>query len=190
MGKLKLKNEKSTIISFIVVSMLIFILSFIFLVVSLGKEELGGTLLCCMLAFISAYATIVFIGRIIRYSRITKIQTCILDDNMASLEQISQNIKFGVKTIKKDIKFMIDCGYLSGYKLYEDKIVNVEQEKQKLEEIRKQTLLSMANANTNKTTQQNKKRITSDKCPNCGAAVTFVSGEADCPYCGNSLNEE
>lgn len=196
MGKAKLKNEKATMISLILISSVVFILSFIFLVVSTKKEELGGTLLCAMLAFISGYAVSVFILRIIRYSRITKIQSLILDESYAKLEDISSKIKVSLKTTHKDVKFLIDNGYLDGYRLYEDKVVNIKLEQQRIDELKKNAYLNyQKNVQAEKTatkeqSKPKKKRITSDKCPNCGASVTFVGGEANCPYCGNDLNEE
>lgn len=194
MGKAKLNNEKNVMYSFIFVSMVIFIISVIFFTISLKKEELGGLLITSMLVFMSAYALFVFIGKTIRYNRITKIQNAIYEEKLLTIKELKDRFTFPDKVLIKDLEFMLKNGYLGNLKYYNGKFVDQKEEEQKAAQVKdeiiryKEELKKQVEA-AHAANKQKRKRIVSEKCPNCGAKVEFVDGSAECPYCGNSLNK-
>ena len=194
MGKEKLKNEKNVLWSFIFVSSVILLISAIFFFSSLKKEELGGLLITSMLLFMSAYALFVFIGRIVRYNRITKIQNAIYDEKLYTIHELKDKFVFSDKTLIKDLEFMLKNGYLGNLKYHNGRFVDPKEEEEKANRVKeeiiryKEELKKQVEASQS-TTKPKKKRIVSEKCPNCGAKVDFVDGTAECPYCGNSLNK-
>ena len=189
MGKIKLKNEKTTMISFVVMAFVVLAASLIFLMVSVNKEELGGTILCSMLAFISGYAFFVFIARLIRYARLSSMQSMIIDENVRTISELQDRLNVSTKTVYKDVQFLMSNGYLEGYEVLGDNLINVHEERiNRYNESRAEIIKEAQKIEEHK--KSKKKKITSSKCPNCGAKVKFKAGEAECPYCGNLLNEE
>ena len=191
MGLEKLKNEKKLIRFFIVASFIIFITSAVFLFLSIQKDELGGSFISAMLLFISGYGICVFLARMRKYKLAAQVQDAILNEGLFLVEEISQHLKRNMKKTESQVKFLVDNGYLNGYKLMGGEIINEAAEKEKINAFKDS--VGKKQAATEATTEKKavkRKSIQSEKCPNCGAVVQFKDGKATCGYCGNLLNKE
>lgn len=192
----KLKNEKKIVTFFAIACAIIFLVSAIFLIQSIKKDELGGSFLTAMLLFVSGYGFIIFIARIVRYKFIAKLQKAVLEEDVKSIPELEKKFGKSNKEIEKQLTFLIDNGYLEEYSIVGDRVINQEAERIRLEMLKstyleKQVELQKIQADKQeKKTQPKKKTIESEKCPNCGAIVKFNNGSATCPYCGNSLKQE
>lgn len=185
MAKAKLRNEKDGILGLLIVGFVIFVASFIFFIVSVKREELGGILLTAMLVFISGYAIIVSVSKLIKYNRVSKIQDLVLNEKIYNFNVISERLEISEKVLLKDIQFMVDNGYLGDLQVINGEIVNIKERQAQLERLKK--LNDQQKASTQ--IKPKSKKIVSEKCPNCGASVDFGADQIECPYCGNSLNK-
>lgn len=193
----KLQNERNFIAFLILVCVTVLVISGSFLFVSIKRDEMGGSLICAMLLFISGYGLIVFIARAVRYKFVAKLQKAVIVDGVQEIKQLSTDLGKGEDDIVKELNFLLNNGYLDGYALVGGRVVNKEAEEIRLEMLKathleKQEELRRAQKETQgtKPVSPKKKRIESEKCPNCGAIVKFNNGSAVCPYCGNSLKQE
>lgn len=194
----KLQNERNFIAFLVLVCMTVLVISGSFLLVSIKKDEIGGCLICAILLFISGYGLIVFIARAVRYRFIAKLQKAIIVDGVQEIKQLSTDLGKGEDNIVKELNFLINNGYLDGYALVRGRVVNKEAEEIRLEMLKathfeKQEELRKVQKESQGAKQPlppKRKRIESEKCPNCGAIVKFNNGSAVCPYCGNSLKQE
>lgn len=190
MAKVKLKNEKSAIVSFLVISFVVLVSSLVVLLLSAKREELGGILLTAMLVFISAYALFVSISRLVKYYRIQKIQDAVYNEKIYYISELVEKFNTSEEKLLKDIKFMMDNGYLGAFQVYDGKLIDIKAEKERLVRLKQEeTLKYRTQEKTSKVEKPTKKKIVSEKCPNCGASVDFDGDQVDCPYCGNSLNK-
>jgi len=191
----KLKNEKKVIGFFIFAAMIVFIVSAVFLFISIQKDELGGSFITAMLLFISGYGLIVFIARAVRYNFISKLQEAVLNEGISDISRLSENFGKSSESIEKQLNFLIDNGYLDGYSIVGGRVINEEAEELRLQMLEEQYYkkqMEMQKAESEKTARKTaqKKTIESEKCPNCGAKVKFENDSVICPYCGNSLKKE
>ena len=194
----KLKNEKKLISFFIVVCTIIFIVSGVFLIQSIKKDELGGSFLTAMLLFISGYGLITFVARALRYKFIAKLQHSVLVENITSIPELEKKYSKSNKEIEKQLTFLINNGYLEEYSIVGERVINKEAERARLEMLRTTYLekqvelqkIQVDNQTKKAAAPAKKKTIESEKCPNCGAIVKFTNDSAECPYCGNSLKKE
>lgn len=193
----KLQKERNFIAFLVLVCMTVLVISGLFLFISIKRDELGGCLITAMLLFISGYGLIVFIARAVRYKFIAKLQKAVIVDGVQEINQLSTNLGKDEDDIVKELNFLINNGYLDGYAIVRGRVVNKEAEEIRLEMLKathleKQEELRRAQkeAPQSKPIPPKKKRIESEKCPNCGAIVKFNNGSAICPYCGNSLKQE
>lgn len=188
MAVTKLKNEKKLITFFIISSAIVFVTSAIFLLVSINKDELGGSFITAMLLFISGYGLIVFIARALKYKFITKLQDAIIKGGERDLSVLAEKFSKSLSTIEEKVTFLIDNGYLPGFSISGQILINEEEKSQILKkEFYQNQIIETKNKEEKKVLR--KKIIESEKCPNCGAKVKFNEGSADCPYCGNSLKK-
>lgn len=194
----KLQKERNFIAFLVLVCITVLVISGLFLFVSIKRDEIGGCLITAMLLFISGYGLIVFIARAVRYKFISKLQKAIIVDGVQEISQLSTDLGKDEDDIVKEVNFLINNGYLDGYALVRGRVINKEAEEIRLEMLKathlaKQEELRRAQKEAQGAKQQlppKRKRIESEKCPNCGAIVKFNNDSAVCPYCGNSLKKE
>ena len=191
MEKVKLQNEKKVITFFLIATIVIFIGSIIFLFASIKKDELGGSFISAMLLFISGYGSLVFVSKAVKYRFLTKLQTAILDDGILDFASLMEQFGKSEKKITKEVDFMLKNGYLAGMEIEDGRLIDPEAERI-ANEIMMQKLVERQMKKSQeqpvKEEKKKRKRVESEKCPNCGARVKFKEGSAECPYCGNSLN--
>ena len=193
----KFKNEKRVIIFFLVSSIVVFILSGIFLYSSTLADEMGGIFISAMLLFISGYGAIVFIKRLIKYRFLKKMQNAIMVENIRLVSSLQSKFGKNKKRLLEDIKFMVNGGYLGDLKLRGEEALLSDKEIAEQKEIErakfiKQTEIQAKEIIEKKETKGSKKHvINSQKCPNCGAKINFdTTNETSCPYCGNILTRQ
>lgn len=190
MDIIKLKNEKKLITFFIVVASIVFIFSSIFIYKSIKVKELGGSFISAMLLFISGYGLIVFSNKLIKYKRVIVIQKAVLEDGILDINLLSETFERSDEKIEKDLTYLIDNGYLSGYELVGDYLINLEEERIRKDKMRQAYLKQKEIENQKSEPKRRRRSIESNKCPNCGATVQFDGeGKATCMYCGNSLKK-
>lgn len=204
MGRIKFRKEKSTISTFFIISFIIFVASIFFLIASKKRDEMGGIILCAMLAFISGYACLVFVKRLIKYNLGKKLLKIVVDENVYSYEVLADKAKLSEKKVVKELSFLINNNYLIGFNLGEHELINLKDEYNDLVQKRAEAELfarrkveekflkekRAEETNRQEGKRPSKRRIQSNKCPNCGANISETEGKVECPYCGNMLNIE
>ena len=193
----KFKNEKKIIVVFLIATIVILGLSIFFLYSSNLADEMGGIFISAMIAFISGYGIIVFTQRIVRYSFLAKLQRAILVENLRTVFLLKERFGKSEKRICDDVQFMINSGYLADLKLRNDGEISSDKEvsneiARERVKIIKQAEKEVKELVEKKEQKSSKKQvIKSQKCPNCGAKITFdETNETVCPYCGNRLTRQ
>lgn len=193
----KFKNEKKLIVFFLVCSIVVLGLSACFLYFSTQSDELGGIFISAMLGFISGYAAIVFIARLIKYSFLTKLQNAILVENIRTITVLIDYLGATREKITKEVQFMINSGYLGELKIRDGETIYSDREQARINEVERAKLIKRvefeAKAMAEKKAEKGSKKqvIKSQKCPNCGAKIDFdETNETNCPYCGNTLTRQ